>query len=71
MPGVPHALAAKEYSSVPFAMVVRGQDAEYETKGPEVLNFRNPKTVPFRYSLCICRCLDKAAAENETKLWRI
>jgi hypothetical protein len=69
MPGVLHALTAKEYSSVPlFAMVVRGQDAEYETKSPEVLNFRNPKTVLFRFSLCICRCVGGTSVEDETNI---
>ena len=42
MPGVPHALTAKDYSSVPFVKAVRGPGAEYETKGPlKKFNFRN------------------------------
>lgn len=45
MPGVPHALTAKDFSSVPFVKAVRGQNAEYETKGPlKQFNFRNLET---------------------------
>jgi hypothetical protein len=45
MPGVPHALTAKDYSSVPFVKAAKGKHAEYETKGPlKQFNFRNLET---------------------------
>ena len=42
-----------------------------ETKGPEEIKFRNPETVAFRFSLCICRYFGEAAVETETKIWKV
>jgi hypothetical protein len=70
MPGVPHALTAKDYSSVPF---YEGRETEYETKGPlKKFNFRNLETYGhdgrFRFSLLLFRCIGEFTTKAATKI---